>query len=198
MQKSSRGGLERQRLRIERRRQVADVKNVLPEAADVLTRVGVEAADQGGRSNVPVTVHRGQGGGHVNDVGEHYRFGDEACVFELLFLFYGIAALDHGPAERDPVEGLVESLDLGGFGTDRPPDVRVGDEPQQEQRAFSAADLAKCLIEQAVPVVGAKLAQQYGRRNPPRLDRQHHLKHVARAAIRFQSISALNSASTWR
>ena len=53
MQKSSRGGLERQRLRIERRRQVAHVKDVLPEAADVLARIGAEAADQGGRNDVP-------------------------------------------------------------------------------------------------------------------------------------------------
>ena len=72
MQKSSRAGLERQRLRIEGRRQVAHVKDVLPEAADVLARVGAEAADQGGRDDVPVTVHRGKRGGHVGDVGEHH------------------------------------------------------------------------------------------------------------------------------
>jgi hypothetical protein len=116
VQKSSRGGLERQWLWIERRRQVAHVKDVLPEAADVLTRVGAEATDEGGRDGVPVSVHRGERGGHVGDVGEHHRVGDQARVFELLFLLDGIAALDHWAAERDPVEEVVEGLDLRGLG----------------------------------------------------------------------------------
>src|SRR3954452_777049 len=86
------GFLERQGLRIERGRQVGHVEDVWPEAADVLARVRAEAADQGGRDGVLISVHGGQRGGHVGDVGEHDSVGDEARVFELFLLFDWIAA----------------------------------------------------------------------------------------------------------
>lgn len=88
----------------------------------MLARVGTEAADQGGRDGVSVTIHCGEGSGHVGDIGQHHRVGDEARVFELFLLLDEIAALDDGSAERDPVEEVIEGLDLGSLGADRAPD----------------------------------------------------------------------------
>ena len=133
----------------------------MPEAADVLARVRAEAADQGGRDGVPISVHGGQRGGHVGNVGEHDSVGDEARVFELFLLFDWIAALDDRSAKGDPVEEVVEGLDFGGLGTDCPAGLGIGDEPQQEQRALDATDFSKSTVEQAAAVVGAELTQEY-------------------------------------
>jgi hypothetical protein len=42
----------------------------------------------------------------------------------LLLLLDRVAALDDRAAEDDPVEEIVERLDLGGFGADDPADLR--------------------------------------------------------------------------
>src|SRR5215218_8562917 len=98
------GSLVRKGWRSERGLHGGHGEDVLPEAADVLARVRAEAADQGGRDGVPISVHGGQRGGHVGDVGEHDSIGDEARVFELFLLFDWIAALDDRSAKGDPVE----------------------------------------------------------------------------------------------
>src|SRR4051812_39364757 len=92
---------------------------------------------------MPISVHGGQRGGHIGNVGEHDSVGDEARVFELFLLFDGIAALDDRSAKGDPVEKVVEGLDFGGLGTDCPAGLGIGDEPQQEQRALDATDFSK-------------------------------------------------------
>jgi len=141
----------------------AHVEDVLPEAADVPACGGAEAADQGGGDGAPVVVHHDERGGQISDVGQHHRIGDEARAFELFFLLNRIAAPNDRAAERDPIEEVVEGFDLGGLGADCPVDFRVGDEPQQEQRALDAADLAERPVQQAAVVVRAELAQQHRR-----------------------------------
>jgi len=54
------GFLERQRLWIERRRQVGHVEGVLAEAEDVPARIGVEGGDQSRCHRMSVRGHAGQ------------------------------------------------------------------------------------------------------------------------------------------
>jgi len=63
--------------------------------------VGVGAGDQSGGDGVSVRGHVRQDRGHVGDVGQHDRVGDEAGVFELFLLLDGVATPDHRAAERD-------------------------------------------------------------------------------------------------
>jgi hypothetical protein len=114
-------------LRVERWRRIAHVESVLAEAQNVPTDVGAGAGEQVGRDCVSVRGHARQDCGHIDDIGQHDRGGDQAGVFELLLLLKGIAALDHRATERNPVEELVVGFDLGGFGADDAANFGVGD-----------------------------------------------------------------------
>jgi hypothetical protein len=120
--------------------------------------LGAGTGDQGGRDGGSVCGHARQDRGHIGDIGQHDRVGDEVDVSELLLLLDGIATLDHWATERNPVEELVVGLDLGGFGADDAADFCVGDVAQQEQRALDPAELAERAVEQAATVVCAELA----------------------------------------
>ena len=82
-------------------------------------------------------------GAQVGDVGQHDRIGDEAGVFELLFLLDGIAALDHRPAKRHPIEEVVIRIDLGGLGT--------GDALPNNLANSITADALQMICEPALP-----------------------------------------------
>jgi hypothetical protein len=45
--------------------------------------------------------------GQVCDIGKHNRVGDEACLFELFFLFDRITTFDDRTAERNPIEKVI-------------------------------------------------------------------------------------------
>jgi hypothetical protein len=92
----------------------------------MLARVRAEAGDQVTGDAVSVLGHGCQNSGHISNVGQHARVGDEASIFELLLLLDRITALHHWPAEGDPIEEVVEGFDLGGFGTDGTADTRRG------------------------------------------------------------------------
>jgi len=120
----------------------------------VLAHVGAGGGDQGGRDGVAVPGHAGKDRGQVGDIGQHDRVGDEAGVLELFLLLDGIAALDHRPAKRNPVEKVIVGLDLGGFRADDAADLYAGKETQQEQRALDTTEFAEGAVEQAAAIVG--------------------------------------------
>jgi hypothetical protein len=90
--------------------------------------IGAETGNQGGCNWVPVGGHIGKDACQVGDVGQHDGVGDQACVFQLLFLLDGVAALDHRATEGHPVQKIIVGLDLGGFSTDAPADLDAGEE----------------------------------------------------------------------
>ena len=92
---------------------------------------------------VAVLGHVDDNVGEIGDVGEHDRVGDKVHVLELFLLFDGIAALDDGPAEGDPVQEIVEGLDLGGFGTNTATHLGDGDVAEQEQGARDPPEFTK-------------------------------------------------------
>jgi hypothetical protein len=71
----------------------------------------------------------------------------------LLFLLYGIAALDHGATEADPIEEIVVSLDFGCLGSDDPADFGVRNIAQEEECALDPTEFTKRAIKKAIPVV---------------------------------------------
>ena len=61
-----------------------------------------------------------------------------------------------GPSTHDPIEKIIEGLDLGGFGADGPADLRIGDVAQQKERPLDPAEFAKSEAQPAFPVVRAE------------------------------------------
>nr|WP_287833520.1 hypothetical protein [Acidiphilium sp.] len=88
-------------------RQLRHVESEAAEAPDMVTDVGADAGGEGGRHRLTLLRHDRKNLAQIDDVGEHYRTCDQADVFHLLFLFNGIAAPDHWPAEADPVKKLL-------------------------------------------------------------------------------------------
>ena len=84
------------------------------------------------------------------------------AYFSCFLLLDGVAALDHRPPERHPVQEIVVGLDLGGFGTDAAADFDAGEEAQQEQGALDAAKLTESAVKPAAAAVCAQLAQEQG------------------------------------
>ena len=125
----------------------------MTEAADVLACVGAQVGNQARSDWVLVLGHGRQHAGHVGDVGQHDRVGDQAGIFELLLLLDRVAALHHRAAEGDPIEEVVEGLDLGGFAADGAPDLDARHKAQQEQRTLDAPEFTESAVEQAVPTI---------------------------------------------
>ncbi len=150
----SQGQIERQGPGIERVRHVIHIEIVFTESSNVLAHVGAGRGGECGRDRVSVGGHGGEHLGQVGDIGEHDPIGDQAGVFELLLLLDRVAALDDRAAEGDPVEKIVVGLDLGGLGADGPPDLRIGDVAQQEERTLDLAEFAEGEAYPAFPVVG--------------------------------------------
>jgi len=93
----------------ERARRLLHVEDVLAKTADVLAHIRAEAGNQPGSDAVAIPRHGRQNFGHIGDIGQHDRVGDEASIFELLLLLDRMRRLGRPPLAR-PIVSEIETL----------------------------------------------------------------------------------------
>jgi hypothetical protein len=107
--------------------QVVHIKNVLPEATDVLARVGTETGYQTRGDAVSVLGHGRQNSSHVSDVDSMIVLATSLAYLSCFSCSTGSPLLTTG-TPKEPSRGVVKGFYLCGFGADVTADLHAGDE----------------------------------------------------------------------
>ena len=102
---------------------------------------------------------------------------DFALLFAVVLPNHALAAEGHPLHERVPGFGDI------GSSVDRPPQVFISEEAEEEERAHDTAEFAKGPLQFVLSAVRPERAQNRGGANLALTDRQGHSEHVGQMRL---------------